>query len=267
MEVRSMYFSAGAKIIRLAFLMTLVLCSSPFVFCQTLESKLNQKVEAFDSESSSTIKQLIELAQQFQIPMGVEWLLTTDEKSVRPVHVRKALLRDVLKVIVQQQPGYQFTLRDGIVHVFATSLINDRRDFLNLVVPSFSVDNESLVGANHYLRLSIKLLLHPSPGFGGGYGGVGLNNNFAVRNITFSGSNLTVRQILSKIAALQGNALWVVRLKSSEMMKKEPFYAQTVSFANEQVASDFAWQFIPLKEVIALRLGPQLPGLQNVSSP
>jgi hypothetical protein len=243
-----MFFSTRGTVLRLSFSIIVVLGITPLIFCQTVDSKLTQKVEAFDSESSSTVEQLIELAQKFQVPMGVEWLLTADEKPARPVHVRKALVRDALKVILQEQPDYQFTLRDGVVHVVASPIIKDRRNFLNLVIPRFRVDKESLVGANHYLRLSIKLLLHPSPGFGGGYGGVGLNNDFAVRNITFSGSNLTVRQILSKIAALQGNALWVVRLKSSEKMKNEPFYAQTVSLTTEEVASDFTWQFISLRK-------------------
>lgn len=236
---------------RLGFPIILVLCASPLVVCQALESKLTQKVEAFDSESSSTTGQLIHLAQEFQIPMGVEWLLSADEKPALPIHVRQAVVRDALRTILQQQPGYQFAVRDGIVHVFAPVLENDHRNFLNLVVPSFRLEGESLFGANHKLNISIQQLLHPSKGFGGGYGGVGLNNEFAVRNITFYGKNLTVRQILSKIAALQGNALWAVRLTRSEMMKNEPFYAQTVSVSTDDIASNFSWQFIPLKKATA----------------
>ena len=140
-------------------------------------------------------------------------------------------------------------IRDGIVHVFASDLISDRRNFLNLLVPIFKAKKESLIGVNYHLAQRIKLLLHPSPGFGGGYGGVGLKNDFAVRNITFAGRNLTIRQFLSKTVALQGNALWVVRLKNSEMMKNEPFYAQTLSLTSDEVASDCSWQFIPLRKL------------------
>lgn len=244
-----MYSFTGRKGIRSVFAMTLVLCASPLVFCQTLDFKLTQKVEAFDSESSSTIQQLVDLAQKFQIPIGVEWLHTQNEKPARPIHVRNALVRDVLRKILRQQPGYQFMVRDGIVHIFASGLINDRRNFLNLVVPIFKAKEESLIGVNYHLAQRIKLLLHPSPGFGGGYGGVGLKNDFAVRKITFAGSNLTIRQILSKTVAQQGNALWVVRMKNSEMMKNEPFYAQTISLTSDDVAPDFSWQFIPLRKL------------------
>jgi hypothetical protein len=244
-----MYFSKGGMWLKLGFSFMIVLGCSSLVISQSLESKLNHKVEAFDSESSSTTSQLIELGQEFQIPLGVEWLLRAEEKPARPIHVRQALVRDALQIILQQQPGYQFAVREGIVHVFAQVLVNDHRNFLNLVVPRFGLEGESLFGASLKLNVSIKQTLHPSKGFGGGYGGVGLNNDFAVPNITFSGSNLTMRQILGKIAALQGNALWVVRLKRSEMMKNEPFFAQTVSLATEEIASDFAWQFIPLRKM------------------
>ena len=221
---------------------------APLAVAQSLESRLAGKVDIFDSERASTIEQLADFGQLFQIPMGIEWLHTTGEKPVRPIHVRDATVQDVLREILKQAPSYQLRISEGVVEIFPASLINDRLDFLNLRLPRFRVKNENLFGAEHELRIRIQQLLHPTPGFGGGYGGVGLHNDFHIRKITFSGNDLTVRQILNNIAALQGNALWVVRLKQSEMMKGEPFYAQTTSLTGEDVAADFFWQFMPLRK-------------------
>jgi hypothetical protein len=246
---RFMQFPKVREIIRSLFPIVVILSTLHFVNGQTLQSKLTQNVVEFDSESTSTIEQLVELAKKFQIPMGIEWLYMENEKPARPIHIRNVAVQDVLRAILQQQPGYQFTRSNGIVHVFWPSLIDDPLNFLNLRVSEFAIERESLFGAQHKLRTSIQQLLHPSPGYGGGYGGAGLNDDFDVRKITFSGTNLTVRQILGKIATEQGNALWVVRLKWSQMMNNEPFHAQTASLTTDDAASNFFWQFIPLKQI------------------
>ena len=61
-----------------------------------------------------------------------------------------------------------------------------------------------------------------------------------------SGANLTVREILNKIAASNGCALWVVRLTPSKIMDNERFYAQGYLAGGQ--SADFCWRFIPLKK-------------------
>ena len=235
--------------VEVLLLVTLFILPSSSVTAQGLQSKLAQKVKAFDSESSSTVRQLIDFAQRFQIPMGIEWVDKSEESVAPPVHARNTTAQHILQQIVQAKHGNGFTLTGGVVHVFATSIINDRRNFLNLRVPSFQVKNESLFGAEYLLRVSIHQVLNPSPGYGGGYGhGVPRSDTFDVRNVSFSINNATVRQILNSIAARQGNALWVVRIKPSQMMANGRFYAQTISATSKEAAPDFHWVFIPLKE-------------------
>lgn len=110
-------------VLRLLFFMMVVFGTSPAVIGQTVESKLAQNVETFDSENPSTVGQLIDFAQRFEIPMGIEWLYAAKEKPARPVHLRKAAVREVLRTIIQQQSDYQFTMSHGVVHIFAPSLI------------------------------------------------------------------------------------------------------------------------------------------------
>jgi hypothetical protein len=67
---------------------------------------------------------------------------------------------------------------------------------------------------------------------------------FATKNISFEASNLTVRNILDKIALANGNALWVVTMEQKADQQKP----QAASRNGEQIADPLPWKFIPLRE-------------------
>jgi len=217
---------------------------------QRLQSKLNQRVKAFDSESPSTVGQLIDFAQRFGIPLGIEWLDDSRESVAPPIHVRNTTAKRILQQIVQENAGNGFILSGGVVHVFSPRIVGDDRNFLNLRVPHFQVNNESLFGADFLLRVSIIEVLNPrSGGYGGGHGhGVPRSDTFDIRNLSFSLHNAIVRQILNSIVARQGNALWVVRIKPMQMMANGRFYVQAASATSKETAPGFHWEFIPLKQ-------------------
>ncbi len=146
--------------------MTLFILPLSTATAQGLQSKLAQRVSAFDSESSTTVGQLIDFAQRFQIPMGIEWLEKAEEGVAPPIHARNTTAQHILQQIVQQKSGNGFALRDGVVHVFSSSIINDERNFLNLRVPHFQVKNDTLFGAEFLLRVSIHQVLNPGRGGG-----------------------------------------------------------------------------------------------------
>jgi hypothetical protein len=58
--------------VALALFVALFVVSPSSVKCQGLQSELAQRVKAFDSERSSIVGQLVDFAQRFQIPMGIE---------------------------------------------------------------------------------------------------------------------------------------------------------------------------------------------------
>ncbi len=131
---------------------------------QGLQSELAQRVKAFDSESASTVVQLVDFAQRFQIPMGIELANESEESVAPPIHARNTTAQRIIQQIVHERPGTGFTLSGGVLHVFATSIVNDHRNFLNLRMSHFQVENESLFGAEWLLRVSIHQVLSPSPG-------------------------------------------------------------------------------------------------------
>jgi hypothetical protein len=137
-------------------------------------------------------------------------------------------------------------LDDGVVHIFATRLLDDARNFLNIRLREFSLEKANMGAARYYLWGAIISHLHPRGGFGGGWGGYSRYKDFDVKKITFSCRDLTVRQALSKIVEVQANALWVVRIRERQVMKGEPFYVQIPGPEEGEPATSFDWQFIAL---------------------
>jgi hypothetical protein len=213
---------------------------------QTLEEKLGISVDAFDSESRSIPSRLIEVAQRFEIPMGIEWSDDPQAKELAPVHIRDTTIGNLLRQILAQQPGYEFRVDDGVVHIFATRLVDDPRNFLNIRLREFSLKKANMAAARYYLWGTIISHLHPRGGYGGGWGGQSMYKDFDIEKITFSCWDLTVRQALSKIVEVQGNALWFVRIRPSQMMEREPFYVQIPGTEGAEPATSFDWQFIAL---------------------
>jgi hypothetical protein len=234
------------NMVRLTFAL-LVLCGSGTVTSgQTLEEKLALKVDTFSSVAKSTPLQLIEVAQRFSIPMGIEWADDSEHKGPAKVHVRGTTVGGLLSQLLAQQPGYEFRLEDGVVHVFATRLLGDPYNFLNIRLREFSLEKANMGDARFHLWGAIISQLHPWGGYGGGWGGVSISKDFDAEKITFACKDLTVRQALSKIVVVQGNALWLVRIREWQMMESELFYIQIPGAEAGEPSKSFAWQFIAL---------------------
>jgi hypothetical protein len=213
------------------------------VCAQTVATRLDQSKE-FNTQSTTLSGQLVDLAQTYGIPMGLE-LVAGNDKPLKPLHIKNEKALGVLGKILQAQPGYEFDLSDGVVSVYSTRLFNDDRNFLNLILGRYRINDESLFGAWHYLRTAIKQTLHPDRNYGGGFGGFG-GDSLDIANLTFSGDNLTVRQILNRLVAMHDGALWMVHLSATRKMSDEPFYSQAYATTGSS-SPDFYWEFLPLR--------------------
>src|SRR5260370_22509969 len=109
-----MYRCTIIKLKPLLFL-TLIMLPLSSVTGQGLQSKLAQRVKAFDSESSSTLGQLIDFAQHFQIPMCIEWLDKSGECVAPPIHARNTTSQRILQQIVHEKRVNRFTFSGGAV--------------------------------------------------------------------------------------------------------------------------------------------------------
>ena len=231
---------------RLFFCLIVLIATNSATLGQSLETKLSQKLRTYDSDKSTTLEQLTEVAQRFQLPAGIEWVDKPNQQAAKPVHLRNLTLREVISAIVNEEDGYRFATVDGVLQVYALSIAEDPRNFLNIKLPIYAAKNRSLSEISYWLRVRIRMALHPERNFGGGFGGKSAQDDFNTPTITFSVTDANVRTILSRIVVAQGNSLWIVHINPGLLMKGEPFYAQAVSPDTENSSSDFAWAFIPL---------------------
>lgn len=214
-------------------------------FSQTLDSKLSQ-LARFTPQRDSAPDQLIEVAQKLRIVMGIEWL--EDGRPQPALSFHQGSVRQLIQAIVQRSPGHRATFDGGMVHVFPASALANSLNFLNLHIPEYRVQEESLFGADASLKTSINLLLYPpkaGEGYGGGYGG-GEPHVFWKRHITFAGRNLTIREILTGIAVASGNALYYVQLHPDELKGQQPYWIGLPRNESGNSPLNARWRFIPL---------------------
>lgn len=221
---------------------------------QDLESKLARKAD-FIPGGKPAVDQLIAVAQHYRIPMGIEWV----KKSGSPepdvalrAHESGPTVRDLLQAIVSRLPGCQMTVDHGVAHVADPTLVANTNNFLNLRIDEFRVENENLFDAEEKLRLTIDMTLHPDEyenGYAGGYG-YAPDDVLAKRNITFTGEDMLVREILDGLAKASGNALWIAQLDADDL--KIAANSSTARHARnnnqEGTKSKYNWKFVPLVE-------------------
>jgi len=207
------------------------------------QQKLDQRVE-FTPRAGAPLEQLIEVAKTFDIPMGIEWIEPAKcQRSVSTVPA-KPTVRQLLIGIINRCPAQGLTVSNGIVHIRSSRILN-RMNILNVRVSQFQVTKVSLFTAEHDLRIAIDEQLHPQEyenGYNGGYG-YGPGEAFAVPNVTFSGANITVREVLDGIARSNRNALWIVRLNEASLKSEAPLAGVYKNW--EAIVG--IWQFVPFK--------------------
>ncbi|HEY8225457.1 MAG TPA: hypothetical protein VIG25_09285 [Pyrinomonadaceae bacterium] len=223
--------------------------SSPCVYAQTFKERLEQQTD-FMPQNSFPAEQLIEVARRFKLPMAIEWLEQTKEQAKPQLTFKGGSVLDLIEAIVRQSSEHQLLIEDRILYVCPPAVVSHPFNFLNLRITNYSVKDESLFGAEAALRTSINMMLYPElykNGYGGGYGG-GYPDVFWQKNITFSGHDLTIREILTGIAEESGNAFWIVKLKPEELIGDKPKWIGVPINKYGHSPINSRWQFIPLSE-------------------
>ena len=223
------------------FLFILVMTNT--TVAQDVEARLAQKPD-FTPTANTVRDQLVEIAQYYKIPMGIEWVDQPRPEPAPSISVEEPTVRAQLNSLLQSTPNYSLVVKDGIVSVSTKHYDADSNNFLNLNVGDFNISKANVFDAEAKLRSRIRTTLHPERylgGSNGGYGyGVPREDGLDLKNVSFSGKDLTVRDILDRIVKSNGNTLWLVNIVPSRIMKNEPFFSQFDS----QEETDFFWKII-----------------------
>src|SRR5687767_2623728 len=113
---------------------------------QDVETKLAQRAD-FTPAAGSVREQLIQVAQHYKIPMGIEWARKAEEKQVQLVAGEASTVRALLDAILRATPDYSVTIREGVVNVSDSRYAVDSRNFLNLRIDEFSLTRTNVYGA------------------------------------------------------------------------------------------------------------------------
>ena len=219
--------------------------AAPQVNAHSLKQKLEQKVQ-FRPKASTPLDQLIEVAKAFDIPMGIEWSESAKCKQ-SPTRLRtEETVEQLLQSIVRRCPAQRLTVEQGLIHVHS-SFARHPHNILNLRVWRFQIKDGTVYDAEHELRLAIDMQLHPNKYAGGYNGGNGSPQDdvLGIPNISFSGKDVTVKEVLDRIVKTNGNSLWVVRLNAASLNQRVPL-SRTY---NDKEAIVRIWDVLPLREI------------------
>src|SRR5689334_17121441 len=141
------------------FILLVIFLASPGTPAQNLEAKLSQRAD-FIPTAGTVREQLIQVAQHYKIPMGIEWVLQREEKEVKLVSSGAPSVMALLQMILQTTPDYSLTVRRGVVNVSDSRYAVDSRNFLNLRIDEFSLTKANVYDAQAELRFKIRATLH-----------------------------------------------------------------------------------------------------------
>ena len=217
---------------------------------ESLEEKLGTATD-YVPQAIAPLDQLVEVAQRFKIPMAIEWVErpgTTTPDKTSPA--RKRSVRELIEEIARVSPEYRVEVEGGLVRVYSTVAAVHPFNFLNIQLKSYELKDGDLFAADDQLRWAIRFTLEPEKylnGYGGGYGH-GANDVFEIPKFTLSGSDLSIREVLNRIALTQGNALWVAKLKSADLDAREPYWRRKGADGGDRPVTS-GWRFFPLADI------------------
>jgi hypothetical protein len=212
---------------------------------QTLDQRIANEQTKFIPRDDTPLNQYVKIAQQLKIPMGIEWTQEPGQSTRQHIDFLGGTIRELLRAVC---PNSLLWSQGGLLHVaFPKTVVHSPLNFLNLRLPEHIAIDEPFYVAEGLLRTRINMALYPElyrSGFGGGYGAG--PTPFNLRSITFSGHDLTIRDILSGIAESHGNALWVVQLSQDELAGTKPKWEGVPKNNQGQSPLSNRWKFIPL---------------------
>jgi hypothetical protein len=184
-----------------------------------LKAKLQTRVKDFDNQGKALIPTLLKIASDYGLPMGIEKVVKQSVGEPITVRLASGTVATLLDIAVSQLSDYSWATDHGAVEVYGVEEFSNPSNLLNNMVPSFSVNNETLDDANMKLRnIFFVATQNPSGAYAGSYIGT---PQLGDQRISLNVENATIRSILNRLAALHAEAVWIARV-SPERLTQRP---------------------------------------------
>jgi hypothetical protein len=140
----------GKPAIPAALVVILLLATT--VSAQDLALRLAQPAD-YQPTATTRLQQLIEVAQHYRIPMGIEWVQNTKTENVPPPEpVKHQTVNDLIAALLQHAPGYVAQQRDGVLQIAKTDFLESPENYLNLRLDQFEVEDANLFDGGNKTR-------------------------------------------------------------------------------------------------------------------
>lgn len=172
----------------------------------TLEGKLLARVDRFEGAGKPATELLLDLAYKNHLPMAIEYV----DRQVATRKIKVALggktVGQALATIVATMPGYALSTSQGLVDVYSPHAREDPSNELNLVIKNFYVNGVDTIQAGADLSCAIGREMRPPRGC---FVSIA-PGQWGPLKITMHIQEAKVYQILNRIVAQNGSAVWTV---------------------------------------------------------
>jgi hypothetical protein len=130
-------------------------------------------------------------------------------------------------------------LQNGVLHIRCPNLIPDKQNFITLPVDRFEIDHEPVEMAIRRLRDVIKVAVSP-PKQQSGRGGIGgsLGYNPDDPKISMKMNNVTVGEILDKMALSSAKKIWIVTFSDNSTVTASGFRRTLTLWNNHPIPDE-----------------------------
>ena len=210
-----------------------------------LNTTLHSSIRSYAMEAANLLQALAKFSDDFQVPMGIEWQLSNVPYKPVSLQFNNSSVLKILSDLVAVEPGYKFTVSNGLVHVSKGSLFDDSRNFLNIPISDFELSSEYVFHANNRLRKLVVELAGATPpqkgaGCAGSFG-IGAGDEVA----SFHLRNVVVRDILDKFVTSAGFSIWLATFPELPATTENGFFKSISIFSPNLPDSQLpAWDLL-----------------------
>jgi len=220
----------------------------------TLDRALNQRIPV-GSISGTFVEALGQIAQSFNISMGISVVNTARTQEKRTVSYKNATLLEIITAVAKTEPNYEVVVSNGVVHV-ATKDVPTGQNFLNLRVLDFAAKgNANFVKGTLWMQLNQRISPDPKRGYGGS-----MLRSPAEPILNFTFSDTTVGEILDAIAVASDYKVWLVTFEDNLNLTPSGFRRAEALSPGDRIPDEAqpAWDILRL-DYWPLKVVPYVP--------
>lgn len=212
---------------RLCIVVLALWCGSAHAMQQNeeLRTKLASRVSEYTLSEPSFVHALAKVSADFKVRMGIELVLNPRAPRKVEFSIRETTVRGVIDSLVGSEGGHDWRVEGGIVHVFPVEVVGDKRNFLNLKIPSFEMRDEFITVAMLRLRGRLKWIVGPPPPPPPGAGEAGsISSGMGDQRVSTKLENVPVRRILDEFLLLAGFRIWLVTFTDTSKLTRAGYF-------------------------------------------